>query len=240
MKSLSFTIILLLSVTVMFAQIYYASDTLYVFAKSGLNLRSEPNAESKIVTKLKYNDWVIVDEVTENYSSIEQRNGWWVKVNNGKHQGYLFSGYLCRLSPPPPPRDSFELNYHFVEWLESFVKKDSLIHEGNNIRPGSDPDGKDTYGIHWKFYASGTVIYNHNGYEWEDFSFESINISVNDLINYFDFIKGYRPSKSDDVKITYQLDNNEYPVTFVVKNFHDIKVSLQGNTIKVFMHLYDS
>lgn len=123
--------------------------------------------------------------------------------------------------------------------MESFAKKDSLIHEGSNTRPGSDPDGKDTYGIEWKFYASGTVIYTHIGYEWEDFSFESLTLSANDLMNYFDFIQGFRPIRSDEGKIAYLLDNNEYPATFIVKNFHDINVSLQGNTIRVFMHLYD-
>lgn len=218
---------------------YKTSDSLFVFAKSGLNLRSEPNAESKIVTKLKYGDWVIVEEVIGNNSTIDQRNGWWIKVKNGRNQGYIFSGYLCRINPPSAPRDSFELNYHFVEWLETLTKNDSLIHEGINTKQGSDPDGKYTYNIIWKFYASGTIIYKHIGYEWEDFSFESLNLSVNDLMNYFDFIASYRSKRSEEGKISYSLNNNEYPSTFLVKNFHGIKVIMYGNTVKIYIHLYD-
>ena len=222
----------------LFAQYYQASDTLYIFARSGLNLRSEATAESKIVTKLKYRDRVTVAEVTEEVGIIEQREGRWLLVKIGSHQGYLFSGYLCQITPPPPPKDSLELNYHFVEWLESFTKKDSLVHSGKKSRIGFDPDGKDSYGIEWKFYASGTVIYSHIGYEWADYSFESMEISVNDLMNYLDFIAGYRSKRSEEGKIAY-TSNNNWPPTFIVKNFYDIKVTISGNMTKVFIHLFD-
>lgn len=233
------TIALTLILNLINAQPHHPSDTLYTFTRSGLNLREQPNAKSNVVAKLKYGEAALVIEPTSEYEEIDQRAGWWLKVKSGNKQGYLFSGFLSRIEPPLPPKDSFEFNYHFRDWLETYTKNDSLVHEGYRTIVGKDPYGKDTYGNNWKLFSSGTFIMNHGGYEWYDFSIESMDITLNDLMNYLDFIKSFRSKKSEEGKISYTYNLNDYPRSFKVNNFYNTVVTLQGNTIKVFIHMFD-
>ncbi len=73
------------------------ADTFHytVVAKSGLNLRTEKNLNSKMITIVPY---LTVVELLGNYANekitVEEVEGFWVHVRHNKDDGYLYSGYL--------------------------------------------------------------------------------------------------------------------------------------------------
>ena len=73
---------------------------LNVLAVNGLNMRSQPESKSRVVTKVPYGKQVEILEKTDN----ELQLGWvqdnWYKVRFRGREGYIFGGYLSRLNAP--------------------------------------------------------------------------------------------------------------------------------------------
>ena len=81
------------------SQIFHAKkgEQLSVFAVSGLNLRAEPDTNAKVIAKIAYAEKVqIVDPITGFFETIEDRTGYWFKVQYKNQEGFLFSGYLTK------------------------------------------------------------------------------------------------------------------------------------------------
>jgi len=175
-----------------FSQKLYAKkgDELNVFAVSGLNLRSAPDVKAKVVAKIAYAEKVlIIDPATDVYETIEGRPGSWLKVQYNNQVGFLFSGYLTKLKPPQVSPGQIDCSYfnEFPEWIKENLKNDTLIHSGNRVFKGHDPDAKDGVEAKWDFYSSGSWVCHYMGYEWEDYVFESFDITLNDILNFWDY-----------------------------------------------------
>jgi hypothetical protein len=71
-----------------------------VMAVNGLNMRSKPEADARIVTKVAYGKRV---EVLEK-SKVTLKLGWvtdnWYKVKYRGREGYIYGGYMSELNPP--------------------------------------------------------------------------------------------------------------------------------------------
>ena len=71
-----------------------------VMAVNGLNVRSQPDVNSRIVTKVAYAKKVEILEQTK----VNLQLGWitdtWYKVRYRGREGFIFGGYLSELSPP--------------------------------------------------------------------------------------------------------------------------------------------
>jgi len=63
-------------------------DTLQV-TTSVLNLRSQPNIDSKVITKLNKGDSLIVEEDL----------GEWIQVSTSKYKGFIMSEYVEKVAP---------------------------------------------------------------------------------------------------------------------------------------------
>ena len=90
---------------------YKQGDELVVWAKSGLNLREEPNIQSKVITKIVLGETVVAQEgkISKNIKIIDKQTladgqsftmtlwGSWVKVKFNDYEGFLFDAYLSKI-----------------------------------------------------------------------------------------------------------------------------------------------
>lgn len=95
----------------------------YVYASSGLNLRTAPETNGQIIKVIPFGDKVEIIEYTENHQQIEWMEGVWVKVQHNGHEGYLFDGFLSHLPLPSvidgtTTRDDLDLTYPLIKWLD--------------------------------------------------------------------------------------------------------------------------
>jgi len=71
-----------------------------VMAVNGLNMRSKPEADARIVTKVAYGKQVEVLQQTK----VQLQLGWitdnWYKVQYRGREGFIYGGYLSELKPP--------------------------------------------------------------------------------------------------------------------------------------------
>jgi hypothetical protein len=83
---------------------FLSATTFTILAKSGLNVREEPNLKSSIIASLPFG--TIVDaQIDDSFMNddgvgykkytevIEGKRGFWMKMTFGKIEGYIFSGY---------------------------------------------------------------------------------------------------------------------------------------------------
>ena len=123
MKNRSFLIVIItvLSILPQFAfsaNQYYAGDTLYVWARSGLNMRDSADIKAGKIQTLPFGTMVIVqdskypfEQETQKIRVINSRTidgqkhpgyslqGNWIKVITGDTEGYLFDGFLSKFQP---------------------------------------------------------------------------------------------------------------------------------------------
>ncbi|MEO1807927.1 MAG: SH3 domain-containing protein [Bacteroidota bacterium] len=147
MRFLSF--ILLLSLSFSFAQsqsTYQAGDTLYVWASSGLNIRSQPSIQGTKKGGLPLGTKVVIQEITD--QTFETREvqatedgessfyikGHWVKVTNGQIEGYAVDSYLL---PFPTPQGKSTLE----AYLEGLAGKALTFKEEKNENCEEEEEG---------------------------------------------------------------------------------------------------
>lgn len=114
---------------------YNAGDTLYVWAPKGIMLREEKSDYSNKILAIKYGEKVIVQESREIFDipvssileiDLDKNNrideidfcltGLWVKIRYGNSIGYVFDGFLSKLTP-------INISESFVEYADrNFVK----------------------------------------------------------------------------------------------------------------------
>lgn len=118
-KNILTTLFCLITITCSAIDFYKPGDTLWVWAKNGLNIRDQPNAHSKILGKIENGAPVVsldypnhdfpyaVEEIkqrTEKISANEtleypnfELAGYWAKIKYKGAVGYVFDGYLSKL-----------------------------------------------------------------------------------------------------------------------------------------------
>ncbi len=85
----------------------WAQEQIYrVTAQSRLHLREQPDLDAPILDKASYGERVLAYRGHFGRTTIQSREGVWKKVRYRGREGYMFSGYLERISTPshPPPR----------------------------------------------------------------------------------------------------------------------------------------
>lgn len=132
-------IIILLGAVVFQVNAQHNPKFLNVMAVNGLNIRSAPQADSRIVTKATFGKRVEVLEKTK----VELQLGWikdhWYKVRYRGREGYIFGGYLSELKSPEQVTEerladilpvysaqSFQMDGEIVEDTEATNSGDKL------------------------------------------------------------------------------------------------------------------
>lgn len=190
---------------------YLPGEKLFVFAPSGLNVRSGYGQSAKIVGKVRYGDTLTVLKTGGEMSHIENRLGIWTEIRTSSGlKGFVFSGYTSR-NPVPhypvdKPIDLIEeyLSYLFIDYIRSAVLDSCVLlaKKTEVLTLDSDPDkGMGAY-IH-EIFSDGTVITLLNTYENVDCVIYNNAVSLNDILNYFDYLA---------VCISRQLGTSKRPV----------------------------
>lgn len=100
---------------------------LNVMAVNGLNMRSQPDGHSRVVTKIPFGKQVEILEKT----NVELQLGWvtehWYKVRFRGREGFIFGGYLSQLPAPLTAEVS-----SLAEVLPAYCKS-VFTQEGNAI-----------------------------------------------------------------------------------------------------------
>lgn len=152
---------------------YKVSDTLYVWAKNGLFLRSEPSATSEKLTKLEYGaELIIVEQVLKKVAfSVEEFKGYkikgyWVEVSVNNQIGYVFDGYLSKLKPL---RKDNRISQGWED-IETYANREFKVLKSWSKNLVNTMDTKiDSFSVRYKngnrytaeigSYASGTTVY---------------------------------------------------------------------------------
>ena len=77
----------------------YRTKERYVASDSGLNLRSDPDKSSRLITVIPFGEKVIIEKSDGDEIFLETRYGRWVNVKYGNKTGWLFDGFLCDFKP---------------------------------------------------------------------------------------------------------------------------------------------
>lgn len=93
-------LVILLSIAFINGMAQDATHFTNVLASNGLNMRSKPATDARIVTRVAYGKQVELLEKTD----MELKLGWlkdsWYKVRYRGREGYIYGGYLSELKPP--------------------------------------------------------------------------------------------------------------------------------------------
>lgn len=101
----------------------------YVWAKSGLSLRSAPNTTAEKLTVIPYKSAVSFISFTGETLTVTEFSGFdytsnWVKIKYKNFIGYAFLGYLSLIKPP-----TISENYGLDKYLaDNFTKINTDIH----------------------------------------------------------------------------------------------------------------
>ncbi len=133
---------------------YQFGDRLFVWAKSGLNMREAPDANSKVLIKISFGGEVVCqsrkywDDYLHNSQKINDKielpsgksaqielKGSWAKVKYENYEGYVFDAYLSRFKPAKKAGNAesilgyFKNEFSPITYLE---KKDSMLEYGRD------------------------------------------------------------------------------------------------------------
>lgn len=166
------TIILLLSSFEAYSQ--SIDDTLFVAAKSSVNMREHPDKNSKVLSTLNKNVAVKVCGIYQ-LDTIDYRIANWIKVQTEDDEiGFIYGGYLNR---KPIPQKKFS---SITQLLNFIVDYDELntVYEFNSIPYGH----KEVYNFRIYQNEEFTIVASF-GYEWDQTDIYLENYSLNEILN---------------------------------------------------------
>jgi hypothetical protein len=212
---------------------YKLGDTLFVWAKSGLNMRVSPAANASVIEKLQYGKQVIIadHDIGKTSFSVKVFNeydfvlkGFWVKVNVGDKSGYVFDSYLSRLTPLKITESNGVKRYESeLEYLERVFEVQQVLSEtpsdyseNPDERPLIPKVWESIYGVSFKKYDSGSstkyeieipVLSFEEGYGLANmfYDFENIN---KETVEYNNLKKLVITSKHKDMQ--FSLSSTSY------------------------------
>lgn len=140
-------------------------NSLYVSAKTGLNIREKPEITAKVLDKIPYAAKILLQEASEGSKRINTEGfiGYWRKVTYNNKTGYIIDTYL--LPYPPPKTDTRTLKEYLAQI--SVVFGDSLIIDHgkmNNIEEGGSQLIK-------QLYKNGAEWHECLGYEYNSMTY---------------------------------------------------------------------
>ena len=88
---------------------------MYVTPGNGLNMRSEPSTQARIIRALPFLTEVVVLDKSENFIMIDNIYAQWYRIQVGNDIGWVFSGYLSQnINLPKIDEREFIAVYRFI------------------------------------------------------------------------------------------------------------------------------
>lgn len=169
---------------------YEAGDSLNVYAKNGLNIRSKASLDGEKVRLIPFGNKVTIID-TKNFElrdTFERVPGNWVEISYLGINGFVFDGYLSKLTIPKLSQKPQYLISNLTSYIKGNYKKKFEV---STHEPCNDPDGKECN--HGQFITTyGKNIVHAVTYSWEsetnDFHFRHTRFSevINLLLLFVD------------------------------------------------------
>lgn len=204
---------------------YKVGDKLYVWANSGLNLRTSPTKNSKLIVTLEPGSQLTVIGITKRefvyklYTSSKHEKhpyllyGNWVKVSTGSgNKGFVFDSFLLDIPIEP--------NLDFESYLESISYK---VDTSNLKNQYTEP--------YIKGYCKYDITYEI--YRTEKYGEERIslpNFSLEEGIIFLEFFMNYEESTENN-KHFRLMKNWENEIIF--SNYKHVTINHKGNITKI-------
>ncbi|RYG41993.1 MAG: SH3 domain-containing protein [Chitinophagaceae bacterium] len=140
-------------------------NSLYVAAKTGLNMREKPDPAARVIVKIPYGTGVMIQYAGEESKRVEVEGllGYWKKVIYNNQAGYIIDAYLLPL--PPPVNTVKSMKEYFRQVSTAFG--DSLM-----VSYGS-PDHAEDGGSQLvkQLYKNGSEWQAFTGYEYNSMTY---------------------------------------------------------------------
>lgn len=204
---------------------YEIGDTLFVWAKNGLNLRESTGTKSKILSKISFGEWLLVQEKSEETynilaispaeSTYYGKNtdpvifkGNWVKVIDSKgNVGYVIDQYLLRIR-------TFNITTEGIE-LETLTI-DTIFKSALNL----EIEKQHIYNIKSKIISGRS--WASQEFEFQDFTIEEVLVLFSAKFDNYKNIRVQRNWKDQ----VYLTDDDEICDIRITKNKEFVKVAI--------------
>lgn len=169
---------------------YEIDEKLYVSAFNGLNLRSEASLDSRVIRKLDHGTEVMVLGASDEIKEIDYRTSRWVHVQINQDIGYIFGGYLMHEKPMIFSESEFDCyqHEHLMNWINKIFEKDKICGTTSKQYLGKEDEPKTDVILEAQNYESLNSKTVMNFYEGKKYIFESLDISLNDMMNQLEYI----------------------------------------------------
>ncbi len=202
---------------------YEIGDTLYVWAKNGLNLRESAGTKSTILSKISFGEWLVVQEKSEETynilgisptkSNYYNKNtdpvifkGNWVKVIDSKgNVGYVIDQYLLRIR-------TFNITTEGIE-LETLTI-DTIFKNAFNL----EIEKQHIYNIKSKINSGSS--WSSQEFEFQNFTIEEVLVLFSARLDNYKNIRVERNWKDQ----VYLTDDDEICSFSITKNEEFVKV----------------
>ena len=154
---------LLLIISTLISSLLFAENsTFYVFAKSGLNLRTQANTNATILTTIAYAEPVTLISGYEGEITIDHIKGNWIKVKYKTFTGYLVNTYLL---PHKVPMGQ-------VRSMEVYISQiSSIAFQTEPISKTALEQEESSFSATKTFYKNGMEIHNFSGIEYSEYQY---------------------------------------------------------------------
>lgn len=212
MKKLVFCLLLLSSL-----KVWAQEGPFYIAARNGLSLREQPNASSKLITKIPYGEKVTIKYISNDVYKYndEGLNGMWVSLNYNGKTGYIVDNYLL---PTPPPKAGVNDLKQYLEQLSPTaaapveIKRSLAELEGGSIS------------LKKQLFKNGMEYHLWNGYEAHTYSFFLPDYNLQQAFVLLRLLPEYRTAfgandalpttnktfKRGDTEITVKVEKEEW------------------------------
>lgn len=134
--------------------------TMYVVAKTGLNIREKPEVNAKVLDKIPYATKIVWQESGENAKKIitEGLTGYWRKVTYNDKTGYIIDSYLF---PAVPPAAGTKTLKDYLAQISVLFGDNLVVTKGamENVEEGGSQLSK-------QLYKNGAEWHEFQGYEY--------------------------------------------------------------------------
>ena len=230
--SINAVLISLISLLVLSTHSVNAADAneKYIAAKSGLNLRSDPNKSSKVVTLIPFGAKVTIEKSDGKEIFLDGRYGKWVNVKYENKTGWVFSGFLCDFKPDTvikPAADFYRNKYmknedvyisenkKLTHFKDREVSIKNILDNYIILKIPSLGDGKD---VVWKYDVKQKIFFEVHVFEADE------------------------ENCLDDWAAIFYLDNDKYPDLIFDKatGYESSSINIFLGSKSGFTKIYDS
>lgn len=226
-------------------------NTLYVAAKTGLNIREKPETTAKVIDKIPYAAKISLEETSEQSKRIntEGFTGYWRKISYNNRTGYIIDAYLL---PYPPPKTGTKTMKEYLSQISVAFGDSLIIPDGtmNNVEELGSRLIKQLYKNGGEWHEFVGYEYNSMTYFIPGFTMQQAFLLVRLIPEFADYIGekdeyvlASKKVKKKDREYEYKIEKevlgdtpwiNRIKITFEEGAIYDFEMFQIDNQVVIF------